>query len=76
VPQPKANAGTSDRNKVSVMTRAEIVAQPIKDAISNIVFDKAIDRRTLIEAIEDVACDVENLLASLKDDERRAQAEG
>ncbi len=49
------------------------LAQPIKDAVNAIVFNRAIGRSLLIEALEEAASDLEGVIDALKDDERRAQ---
>ena len=47
-------------------------ANTIKAAVNSLVFNKAIDRPTLIEALEEAASDIEGVIDALKDDERRA----
>jgi hypothetical protein len=52
---------------------ADEVSKSIKEAVNGALFDKSISRSVLIEAFEDAAADLEGVLDSLKDDERRAQ---
>ena len=53
------------------MSNAMELAQFIKDAVSALVFNKTIDRPTLIEALEEAAADIEGVIDALKDDQRR-----
>lgn len=55
------------------MAHASELAQPIKDKVNEFVLDKKIPRPLLIEILEDAASDIEGLLASLHDDERRSK---
>lgn len=56
------------------MANADELSKRIKDIVNEILFDKRIDRPTLIEAFEDAAGDLEGVIDSLKDDERRASS--
>lgn len=56
------------------MANADDLSKRIKDLVNEILFDKRIDRPTLIEAFEDVAGDLEGVIDSLKEDERRASS--
>jgi hypothetical protein len=56
------------------MGKSDELAKRIKDVVNEILFDKRIDRPTLIEAFEDAAGDLEGVIESLKDDERRASS--
>lgn len=56
------------------MARADELSKRIKDLVNEILFDKRIDRPTLIEAFEDAAGDLEGVIDSLKDNERRSNA--
>ena len=53
------------------MSNAMELAQSIKDAVNALVFNKAIDRPTLIEALEEAAADIEGVIDALKDDQQR-----
>lgn len=55
------------------MSKAMELAQSIKEAVNTIVFNKAIDRPTLIEALEEAASDIEGVIEALKDDEARSE---
>lgn len=51
------------------MATADELSKRIKDLVNEILFDKRIDRPTLIKAFEDAAGDLEGVIDSLKDDE-------
>lgn len=51
---------------------AEKIAKRVTEEVNLILFDKSIDRKTCIEALEIAREDLDSVIDSLKDDERRA----